>query len=100
MSSASEYVVADGFRTEADRKKRLGQYFTGVRLARLLAALAGSHTAGSVIDPMAGTGDMLVGCLDHGAVPSLLGAVEIDPIAHATCVSRLSGAGAIDIAVL
>jgi tRNA G10 N-methylase Trm11 len=94
MAATAERLVADEFKSDAERKKRLGQYFTGARLARLLAALAGAHTAKSVIDPMVGTGDMLLGCLEHGAEPAVFGAVEIDPIAQATCERRLSEAGA------
>ena len=100
MSATAPLKDAEGFRSDAERKKRLGQYFTGVRLARLLAALAGAHTASSVIDPMVGTGDMLIGCLDHGAQPRILGAIEIDPIAKATCARRLREAGAASPRVL
>lgn len=71
-------------------KKRLGQYQTGTRLARLLAALAGAERAHDLIDPMAGTGDMLVACLEQGAHPSNVGGVEIDPIHHAACVNRIA----------
>jgi predicted RNA methylase len=100
MATSADVALREGFATDADRKKRLGQYLTGVRLARLLAALAGAETAASVIDPMAGTGDMLVGCREHGAAPALMGAVEIDPIAHAACVRRLSEAGSSRTTVL
>lgn len=100
MSSTTDPTVEDGFRSVAERKKRLGQYFTGVRLARLLAALAGAHTASSVIDPMVGTGDMLLGCLEHGATPSVLAGIEIDPIAQTACLRRLNEAGASEPIVL
>ena len=59
-------------------RKRLGQYFTGIPLARLLAAIAVTDTVGSVVDPMAGTGDMLQACLDLNYRPRRIGAVEID----------------------
>ncbi len=42
------------------RKKRLGQYFTGVKLASLLARISFAENVTSAIDPMAGDGDMLV----------------------------------------
>ena len=100
VMAVAEGVRDDGFRSDAERKKRLGQYFTGVRLARTLAALASAHNARSVIDPMAGSGDMLLGCLDHGAVPELIGAIEIDPSAHAVCGERLRASGAEPAAVV
>ncbi|MBU2575292.1 MAG: SAM-dependent methyltransferase [Elusimicrobia bacterium] len=71
-------------------KKRLGQYFTGIKLARLLAALAGARTANSIIDPMSGCGDMLEGSLLEGALPHTLGAIDIDPSAHQTCRAKFA----------
>ncbi len=41
------------------RRKQLGQCFTGLRTGRLLAALAVRHDQRSVVDPMAGHGDLL-----------------------------------------
>ena len=81
--------LSGGFATEADRKKRLGQYFTGAKLARLLATLADSRKAESILDPMVGTGDMLAGCLVQGADPALLAGIEIDPLAAEACVQHL-----------
>lgn len=46
------------------RKKRLGQFFTGYQLAKLLVALASSKKTETVIDPMCGTGDMLKAAAD------------------------------------
>jgi hypothetical protein len=77
-----------------DRQKRLGQYFTGTRLATLLATISGAQEARSIIDPMAGTGDMLTGCLMAGAKPNRLYGVEIDPLAHAISESRFAGQNA------
>lgn len=74
---------------EAARRKRLGQYFTGVGLGRLLAALANCNSAKAIIDPMAGSGDILAACLDLGAHPQTLGAVDIDPIARNACAKRI-----------
>lgn len=82
-------VPYEGFETDMSRKKRLGQYFTGTGLARLLASLAKAQDAKSIIDPMAGSGDMLVACLEIGARPEKLGAVEIDHIAHGRCSERV-----------
>jgi predicted RNA methylase len=74
------------------RRKRLGQYFTGRRAAQLLAALAQTQRAGSVIDPMMGRGDMLMGTLEHGR-PRLLGGIEIDPAVFAGGAARCQEAG-------
>jgi hypothetical protein len=85
-------TVIDGPRTSArvsdEARKQLGQYFTGVPLARLLAAISGVGMAGSIIDPMAGSGDMLVACRDQGAVGAEFCGVEIDPSALAQCAAR------------
>ena len=40
-------------------RKRLGQFFTGLPLGRLLAALSVENGIQTVIDPMSGTGDLL-----------------------------------------
>lgn len=77
---------------QAERRKRLGQYFTGVGLGRILAALAQAETAKSILDPMAGSGDLLVSCLEVGAKPELLAGIEIDEAVRRTCVSRLPAA--------
>jgi len=82
-------AIKNEFETESARKKRLGQYYTGLHLAKLLAALAQAQQAKSVLDPMAGNGDMLVACQDIGARPKSKGAIEIDPVAHNACTKRV-----------
>lgn len=72
-----------------DERKRLGQYFTGETLARLLAALGSAHAATALLDPMAGSGDMLVAASHVGATTTRLSAVEIDPLASGLCCERL-----------
>ena len=74
--------------TSADQK-RLGQYFSGGKVAMLLAALCRREIAASVIDPMAGTGDMLVAALAVGLSPERIAAVEIEDSAFRRCLSRL-----------
>lgn len=74
---------------EHDERKRLGQYFTGEPLARVLAALGLAHSASSMLDPMAGSGDMLVAARAVGATAAQVTAVEIDPLASTTCAERL-----------
>lgn len=73
----------------AARRKRLGQYFTGEKLARLLVALAHSTHYRSAIDPMCGSGDMLSAV--RSISPNvLLAGIEIDRSAYELCLSRLT----------
>jgi N-6 DNA Methylase len=69
------------------RRKALGQFFTGLPLGRLLAAIAFDRDISSVIDPMAGHGDLLDAVAERAARTNHhlkhLHAVEIDaPIAE------------------
>jgi hypothetical protein len=73
-----------------DLRRRLGQYFTGSKLSRLLAELADASTATSAIDPMAGSGDMLAAVIETGAPLTRLGAIEIEPSAFEQCDERLA----------
>ena len=77
---------------EAARKKQLGQFFTGQRVGRLLAALARAETSRTIIDPMAGSADLLVACLAVGATPTRLVGVEIDANALAQADAALAAA--------
>ena len=86
-------AIRKEFATEAARKKRLGQYFTGLHLAKLLAALAQAQKAQSILDPMSGNGDMLAACQEIGARPEFIGAIEIDPVAHQDCSQRIKPFG-------
>lgn len=88
MNAQRKLAISEGFSDETARRKRLGQYFTGTGLARLLAALASADSARSILDPMAGNGDMLVACREYGASLASFGAVEIDPIAKSSCAER------------
>ncbi len=81
--------MPDTFQNDLIRKKRLGQFFSGTPLARLLAALARSDTAASVIDPMCGDGDMLEACQTEIASPTIVAGIEIDPRAHQAATKRL-----------
>ena len=74
--------------TDPAQRKRLGQFFTGVRLARTLAALCDAPSARSILDPMAGSGDMFAACAELGAEPALLGGIELDPSAATLCDRR------------
>jgi hypothetical protein len=92
MTSVSSPAPAPaGVVVPAERRKRLGQYFTGGPTARLLAALADVRGARTILDPMAGSGDMLAASWEVGGRPDTIGAIEIDPVAHAQCVATLAG---------
>jgi predicted RNA methylase len=80
---------------DSDERKRLGQYFTGEPLARLLAALGDARSAQSLLDPMAGSGDMLAAARSVGAMAAQMTAVEIDPLASTRCEERLRSARAL-----
>lgn len=80
---------------DTGRRKRLGQYFTGVGLGRILAALARAEKAKSIIDPMAGSGDLLASCLEVGAAPVSIAGIEIDRAARDSCSNRLPQADCI-----
>ena len=75
-------------RSKSDRK-RLGQYFTGLRLARLLAALADAGKATSVLDPMVGSGDMLEAALEFSHPAATAAGIEIDSRLSRHCHDRL-----------
>lgn len=82
-----------------EERKRMGQFFTGTRVARLLAALGDASSARRIIDPMAGTGDMLIACLEVGSAPDRIAAIDIDTRALAVAGQRLAAAGVAPIAI-
>lgn len=89
-SKAAEYEAS----LEPLRRKRLGQFFTGLPLGRLLAALALDPSAKRVLDPMAGHGDLLDAVLERaerrGQVLTGVGGLEIDPPTAETGHARLA----------
>lgn len=89
MKAASNFAPPTAFDFDAERRKRLGQYFTGLGLGSLLAALAQADRAKTIIDPMAGSGDLLAACLSVGAKPDHLAGMEIDDRALQACRNRL-----------
>ena len=78
----------------ADQRKRMGQFFTGIPLGRLLAHLAITPETRTVLDPMAGHGDLLDAALDVSQernIPlSLVEGIELDPPTANWCHSRLT----------
>lgn len=78
---------------EPTQRKSLGQFFTGLPLARLLAALSVHKGHVTVIDPMAGHGDLLDAvfehCLNQGIPVGQVDAIEIEPQTASACYDRL-----------
>jgi hypothetical protein len=78
----------------AGQRKQLGQYFTGLPLGKLLAHLAWQPDTRTVLDPMAGNGDLLdaawEAAVEHGAGLERLDGIEIDNSTAAACDVRLN----------
>ena len=77
------------------QRKMLGQFFTGVPLGKLLSHLALDPATRSVLDPMAGHGDLLdavweASC-ERGINLSYLEGIEIDEATTAIGNQRLAG---------
>jgi hypothetical protein len=87
--------IAGSFESKLDsaRRKHLGQFFTGLPLSRILAAISVKNNCTSVIDPMAGHGDLLDAvferCSINGIQLSRVDAIEIDPATAQVCQNRL-----------
>lgn len=77
-----------------EERKRMGQFFTGTRVARLLAALSDASSAKQIVDPMAGTGDMLAACVEIGSKPDQIAAIDIDDRVLLIAEQRLRMMGA------
>lgn len=77
----------------ADRRKELGQYFTGLALGKLLAHLALEEGVCTVLDPMAGDGDLLEAAwqaaVERGLTTRRLDGMEIDEGVARACRERL-----------
>ena len=82
------------------RRKRLGQYFTGLPLGRLLAHLALLPETRTVLDPMAGHGDLLdatwEAATQRGTPLVRLDGVEVDAPTAEVCRRRLAQIAGID----
>lgn len=79
---------------EPQRRKRLGQFFTGLPLGRLLAALSLDTSASSVIDPMAGNGDLIDAAIERAfqrrQLLSRVEGVEVDDETAGVCSTRIA----------
>ncbi|MFW1844019.1 N-6 DNA methylase [Acinetobacter pittii] len=71
------------------RQKRLGQYFTPPLVGRLLASLTSDIEIKSVIDPMAGQGDLLRACIDVLPNLSRVHGIEIDYAAYLSSLKNI-----------
>lgn len=70
---------------KADKKKLLGQFFSGSKIAEMIEALVPSQSVTSAIDPMCGIGDLL---LPYSDVHDVTG-IEIDRQLRNTIIERL-----------
>jgi hypothetical protein len=73
-----------------EHKKQLGQYFTGAKLARLLARLSFAENAVNALDPMAGDGAMLEAVREWSPSAGLCG-IELDARYADSARGRLRG---------
>lgn len=71
-------------------KKRLGQYFSGSKVANLLVDICAPTCFDRVIDPMAGIGDMLDASIQYGVPSANVCGIEIDPVAGMKCKEKIS----------
>ena len=75
------------------QRKRLGQHFSGLQVGRLLAHLALRERTRTVLDPMAGSGDLLDATLEAarelGVVLDRLDGVEVHAATADVCRSRM-----------
>ena len=76
-----------------EQRKLLGQFFTGLPLGRLLAHLALHSGTATVLDPMAGHGDLLDAVwetsIEQNIAISRLDGIEIDEPTAVACRERL-----------
>ena len=84
-----KFAMLEGFGSHEARKKRLGQYFSGLPVSKLLVALAARRGIRSVCDPMGGRGDMLIAAREVLTSCTRTDGIEIDPIAHGNGMAAL-----------
>lgn len=94
LSSARGKATLHEARLPGSQRKRLGQFFTGLPLSRLLAAISMAAPRKTVIDPMAGTGDLLDAAIERSFHQGLgldrIDAVEVDKDTAVACRERLA----------
>lgn len=80
-------------RSTFSHQKRFGQYFSGDKVAALLALLLPRGLKyGSIIDPMAGEGDLLNAVIPKASKSAHILGVEIDEPVATTCKKKLQQA--------
>lgn len=93
LSIARDRAASFESKLDPDKRKRLGQFFTGLPLSRILAALSVPKNCTSVIDPMAGHGDLLDAvferCTLEGIRLSRIDAIEVAEETAKACLERL-----------
>ena len=72
----------------ASTKKRLGQYFSGEKVADVLVSITNPSLDADIIDPMAGIGDMLSAASRFGVSTNQLYGVEIDADIFRQCEKK------------
>ena len=72
---------------DSNRQKKLGQYFSGNKLSRLLLAISDKSDIANAIDPMCGSGDMLRAIKDEFP-NAVLSGIEIDSQAYNLCLAQ------------
>lgn len=85
------FAASEGFESPEARRKRLGQYFSGLPVSKLLVALAGRSDIRTVVDPMVGKADMLLASREVLPKVERADGIEIDPIAYGECQRVLRG---------
>jgi hypothetical protein len=94
LSSARNKAAFHEARLPGYQRKRLGQFFTGLPLSRLLAAICMTTQRKTVIDTMAGTGDLLDAAIERSFHQGLgvdrIDAVEVDKDTATVCRERLA----------
>ena len=79
---------------DSARRKQLGQFFSGIPLGKLLAHLGIRPDTRTVLDPMAGHGDLLDATLEvaieRGITLERIDGIEIDDTTAAICRNRLA----------
>lgn len=93
LSAARTQALFYELGLDAKQRKELGQFFTGLPLARVLAALSVRRDCSAVIDPMAGHGDLLDAALERcarqGIRPRRVDAIEVETRTADECRKRL-----------
>ena len=79
-------------RDAISHQKRFGQYFSGDKVAGLLSQLLPKgRQYHSIVDPMAGTGDLLRAAVSNATPNARILGVEIDPPVAEDCQGQLTG---------